>query len=135
MKTSEYCPFCRLVVAPADPYRLVRNGQAVHEGCVRSKALPSALAEFRRFLAARSYASFEASVFEIKLKTAVGAKPLAQLVEWTLGKLLAKAVGAHETAAIAAIAARMADKLCVDIEAGAPAQAPRSNGASRTNRA
>ncbi|HSD12917.1 MAG TPA: hypothetical protein VLC10_05135 [Patescibacteria group bacterium] len=135
MKTSEYCPFCRLVVAPADPHRLVRNRQAAHEGCVRGKSMPSALAEFRRFLTARSDAAFEASVFEIKLKTTAGAKQLAQLMEWTLGKLLAKGADAQETAAIAALAARMADKLYVDIEVDAPAQAPRSNGSSKANRA
>ncbi len=135
MKTSEYCPFCRLVVAPADPHRLVRNGQAAHEGCVRSKAMPAAIADFRRFLTARSDATFEASVFEIKLKTTAGVKQLAQLVEWTLGKLVAKGPDAQETAAIADIAARTAEKLHVDIDAGVPAPASRANGSSKAKRA
>lgn len=135
MKTSEYCPFCRLVVAPADPHRLVRNGQAAHEGCVRSKSMPSAIADFRRFLTARGDASFEASVFEIKLKTAAGVKQLAKVVEWTLGKLLAKGPDAQEVAAIADIASRTSEKLYVDVVVDVPAQAPRSNGASKANRA
>lgn len=131
MRTSQYCPFCHITVAPADPRRMVRNGQAAHEGCVPGTTLQSALAEFRTFLAEIG-AAYEASVFEVKLRTTSGVRRIAQLVEWTLQKLVAKGPAVCGPKAAAAIAARVADKLNVDIVVAA---AQRPNGASTASRA
>lgn len=110
-----YCPFCHLVVAPADPYRLERKGQAAHEGCVKQSAMPGVYKQFKEFLAGLG-ATFELNVLEIKSKTALAPRQFAIVIESLLKRLVKANGDSAKHAAVATFAAQAADKLYADID-------------------
>lgn len=112
---SNYCPFCHLIVAPADPYRLERKGQAAHEGCVKQSAMPGVYAQFKEFLSGLG-ANFELNVLEIKSKTALAPRQFAIVIESLLKRLVKANGDADKHAAAVRFAAQAADKLFVDID-------------------
>ena len=131
MKPNNTCPFCHLSVAPFDPSRLERNGQAAHEGCVKGKSQPGVYAACVRFLAERG-ADFEASAFKIKAKSATSPKALAKVVAMVLSPLVVGSSSAKAAAEVTLFASQMADRLFVDINVG-DAPAPKPNGATKSS--
>jgi hypothetical protein len=128
-----YCPFCHLVVAPADPYRLERKGQAAHEGCVKQSAMPGVYRQFKEFLTGFG-ATFELNVLEIKSKTALAPRQFAIVVESLLKRLVKANGDADKHAAAVAFAAQAADKLYADIDVAVDAS-PVPTGPKKARRA
>ena len=134
MSTNNSCPFCNMSVAPFDPYRLERKGQAAHESCVKAKSLPGVRDACANFLADRG-ATFEASALEIKAKRAFDPKAFAKVVSTVLRTLLAQTNDLEAVSEVERFASRMGDRLFVDIDVDTGAPAPRTNGASSFRRA
>jgi hypothetical protein len=113
----DVCCYCNLVVAPYDPARLERNGNAAHAHCVVSRGLTGVRREVHDFLN-KTAVAFTAKYFAQEVRGFRTREAMAKLLGCCLSMALAEPKRLYDTKrrmAIKDFARRMSDKLFIDV--------------------
>ncbi len=117
MKRSRYCCSCNLVIAPADPSRIVRKGRAAHDHCIVSRELMKIRTEAADFFRTNGTETVAADFAERALKVR-SRKSMAYLIAECAKATIAPA-GAKPRSGVKREVGKfltlMSDKLFMDI--------------------